>query len=304
MWPWRRKEASAPLPVTRAEWRGVPPIQRVVGAHPLVNPVQRFSSSLASWQSPAYLEPLGHSVGIGEPSGVIAGMATPRVVDRPRPEMPVLQRSLRRRVSTVDFPVEPELVLPVVAEPEVAVPLTTAPSVTPADAAPIRTVVAQRTREWQSRLEPAAPLTSPLPTTASTAPAPLEPLQSSGGELAVVAPSRRLGLGAPRVPSSPEVAQRSAEPSASIEAATPSAALDEAPTEPESAPLPDEVETSVLPEPGFPAQLPVSRFEDRPAPTVSQAEAPLTGEAPAPRPQEAPAVTPAASPAPVKASLP
>ncbi|HKN51726.1 MAG TPA: hypothetical protein VJX66_04450, partial [Amycolatopsis sp.] len=75
--------------MTRAEWRGVPPIQRVVGAHPLVNPVPRFSSSLTSWQSPAYLEPLGHSVGIGEPSGVITGLATPRVVDQPRPDMPV-----------------------------------------------------------------------------------------------------------------------------------------------------------------------------------------------------------------------
>ena len=50
MW-WSRKEASpapvepapAALPVTRAEWRSVPPIQRVLAEHPLVNPVQRFS---------------------------------------------------------------------------------------------------------------------------------------------------------------------------------------------------------------------------------------------------------------------
>ncbi|WP_394361860.1 hypothetical protein [Amycolatopsis sp. SB7-3] len=102
MWTWRRKEpgpppeaaAPAPLPVTRAEWRGLPPIQRVVAEHPLINPVQRFSASLTSWRSPAYLEPLGHRVGPAEPSGVIDGLAR---APRTPPDMPVVQRSARKR---------------------------------------------------------------------------------------------------------------------------------------------------------------------------------------------------------------
>ncbi|MGW5706340.1 hypothetical protein [Amycolatopsis japonica] len=102
MWTWRRKEpgpppeaaAPAPLPVTRAEWRSLPPIQRVVAEHPLINPVQRFSASLTSWRSPAYLEPLGHRVGPAEPSGVIDGLAR---APRTPPDMPVVQRSARKR---------------------------------------------------------------------------------------------------------------------------------------------------------------------------------------------------------------
>ncbi|WP_158073267.1 hypothetical protein [Amycolatopsis sp. CB00013] len=102
MWTWRRKEPGsppeaatpAPLPVTRAEWRSLPPIQRVVAEHPLINPVQRFSASLTSWRSPAYLEPLGHRVGPAEPSGVIDGLARAPMAP---PDMPVVQRSARKR---------------------------------------------------------------------------------------------------------------------------------------------------------------------------------------------------------------
>ncbi|MFE5569037.1 hypothetical protein ACFQ68_28910 [Amycolatopsis japonica] len=102
MWTWRRKEPGsppeaatpAPLPVTRAEWRSLPPIQRVVAEHPLINPVQRFSASLTSWRSPAYLEPLGHRVGPAEPSGVIDGLARAPMTP---PDMPVVQRSARKR---------------------------------------------------------------------------------------------------------------------------------------------------------------------------------------------------------------
>ncbi|MFE6612907.1 hypothetical protein [Amycolatopsis sp. NPDC057786] len=102
MWTWRRKPLSEPqspvtLPVTRAEWRSLPPIQRVVAEHPLINPVQRFSSSLTSWRSPAYLEPLGHRVGPAEPAGVIGGLAHPRTAEPRVPDMPVVQRSARKR---------------------------------------------------------------------------------------------------------------------------------------------------------------------------------------------------------------
>lgn len=106
MWTWRRKEPSSPsepatapatLPVTRAEWRSLPPIQRAVAEHPLINPVQRFSSSLTSWQSPAYLEPLGHRVGPDEPAGVIGDLARPRTAETRVPDMPVVQRAARKR---------------------------------------------------------------------------------------------------------------------------------------------------------------------------------------------------------------
>ncbi|HEY2792983.1 MAG TPA: hypothetical protein VGJ28_11525, partial [Micromonosporaceae bacterium] len=44
---------------------------------PLVNPVQRFSGSLAAWQDPSFLAPLAHVVHADEPSGTIPQLATP-----------------------------------------------------------------------------------------------------------------------------------------------------------------------------------------------------------------------------------
>ncbi|ATE56444.1 hypothetical protein CNX65_26830 [Actinosynnema pretiosum] len=55
----------------RGEWRGLPPIQRALPEHPLVNPVSSFTGGLTSWRSPAFLAPLGHFVAESEPSGVI-----------------------------------------------------------------------------------------------------------------------------------------------------------------------------------------------------------------------------------------
>ncbi|SDU26799.1 hypothetical protein [Amycolatopsis keratiniphila] len=133
MWTWRRKEPGTPpegpspatLPVTRAEWRSLPPIQRVVAGHPLINPVQRFSSSLASWRSPAYLEPLGHLVGPAEPSGVIDGLARAPV---PPPDMPVVHRSARKRGvlsrlwgTSVQRAAEPDTPVSVITEPDAPV---------------------------------------------------------------------------------------------------------------------------------------------------------------------------------------
>ena len=95
MWPWRRRETPGPaaeparLPVSRGEWRGLPPIRRTVGEHPLINPVQRFAGSLSAWQNPSFLAPLGHQVGPAEPAGVIADLARPVGV----PDLPVVTRS-------------------------------------------------------------------------------------------------------------------------------------------------------------------------------------------------------------------
>jgi hypothetical protein len=107
MWPWRRKPASAPeaaarLPVSRAEWRTLPPIQRVLPDHPLVNPVQRFTDSLTSWQNPSYLRPLGHNVGPAEPSGTADLAVGVSAVDMPLAIPP-------RRLRPVATPVESTL---------------------------------------------------------------------------------------------------------------------------------------------------------------------------------------------------
>src|SRR6185369_10447487 len=145
MW-FRRKEAGPPptataapspepaaLPVTRGEWRSVTPIQRVLAEHPLVNPVQRFSSALTSWQSPGYLEPLGHSVGPSEPAGVIGDLV--------RPAMPVVTAAPApvQRFAAPAGDSDLPLVLPVVAAREAVPPLTSAGS---ADTPPVRTLQA------------------------------------------------------------------------------------------------------------------------------------------------------------------
>src|SRR5690242_10338642 len=204
MW-WTRKESPpAAPPVARAEWRGVPPIRRVLAEHPLVNPVQRFSASLTSWQSPAYLEPLGHQVGPDEPAGVIGDLARPRTLETPTPAMPVVQRATRKRSglsrlwggATVQREVLPEavpepvfapeptpepppLVLPAVAAREDVRPLTSAQTVVP----PVRTV--------QAIVEP-----SPVDTPVAPVPAPALPVVQRGEQ----ATPRRLGLGAPISP--------------------------------------------------------------------------------------------------------
>jgi hypothetical protein len=94
MWPFNRRrsdaprEESAPAPYApgRAEWRQLPPLQRVVGDQWLVNPPDSLSSRLASWQDPTYLAPLGHAVIPQGPSGAIepAPAPAPAVPTEPR----------------------------------------------------------------------------------------------------------------------------------------------------------------------------------------------------------------------------
>ncbi|WP_412542701.1 hypothetical protein R8Z50_09490 [Longispora sp. K20-0274] len=102
MWPFKRA-ASADAPssaertsgaargpeVARAPvgaWRDLPPLQRVLGDHPVTNPTERFSAGLASWQDPTFLAPLRHAVGPAEPSGVVEAAPTP--APTPAPEEP------------------------------------------------------------------------------------------------------------------------------------------------------------------------------------------------------------------------
>ncbi|MEV3938377.1 hypothetical protein AB0K52_20670 [Glycomyces sp. NPDC049804] len=115
MWPFNRRRAeessreSAPAPYApaRAEWRQLPPLQRMVGDQWLVNPPDSLSSRLASWQDPTYLAPLGHAVMPEGPSGAIepapAAPPEPRRIDLQRSgvrtELPTPVRSLQRTAS-------------------------------------------------------------------------------------------------------------------------------------------------------------------------------------------------------------
>ena len=64
-------------PVQRAEWRDVPPLRPVVTAiSPLAAPGS-FARTLASWQNPSFLQPLGHAVDPAGPAGLINGLAVP-----------------------------------------------------------------------------------------------------------------------------------------------------------------------------------------------------------------------------------
>jgi hypothetical protein len=187
--------------VTRAEWRSVAPIQRVLAEHPLVNPVQRFSSTLASWQSPGYLEPLGHRVGPAEPAGFIGDLV--------RPAMPVLPQAaghqdgparpgapVQRVAAPAEEPGDLPLVLPVVAGREVVPPLMSAGgAVTP----PVRTLQAIASPVDTPAAE-VRPVAAPEP--AAPEPVAAEPARP---ELPLVqrteqAVPRRLGLGAPMLP--------------------------------------------------------------------------------------------------------
>src|SRR2546426_2105632 len=87
MWPFRRKaEASpaadgpqpAPGPVRRRDWVGRPPIQRLIGEHPLTAPSDRFSDDLATHHDPSISTgTMGHQVSAEAPAGIVLALARP-----------------------------------------------------------------------------------------------------------------------------------------------------------------------------------------------------------------------------------
>src|ERR1700716_2333082 len=86
MWPFRQKvEAPAadgphpvPAPVIRRDWAGLPPIQRLVGAHPLTAPSDQFSDDLATHQDPSVTtDMMGHQVSADAPPGLVLALARP-----------------------------------------------------------------------------------------------------------------------------------------------------------------------------------------------------------------------------------
>jgi hypothetical protein len=135
MWPWGRKSelahAPATLPVSRAEWRTLPPIQRITLEHPVVNPVQRFSDSLASWQNPSYLQPLGHRIGAAEPAGV-ADLAAPVTAQRSAVATPLARPPRRGTWSRLWGAVAQRSARP----SELESPVATATSLPPSDETP------------------------------------------------------------------------------------------------------------------------------------------------------------------------
>ncbi|MFD5247102.1 hypothetical protein ACFWIW_21330 [Amycolatopsis sp. NPDC058340] len=319
MWTWRRKEPGSPpeapspavLPVTRAEWRSLPPIQRVVAEHPLINPVRSFSSSLTSWQSPAYLEPLGHRVGPAEPSGVIDGLA--RTAETPVPDMPVVQRAARKRgvlsrlwgtsvqraaepetpASGTDAPVSsaetvqplPEepafepaavLVLPAVAaasrEPDrPSMPLTSAGPAMVPARPPVRTVQAIRPET------PSAPLRTPEPVVEQSRldPGPIatepDPIVAETDPIAAETVPVQTPDPLPAAPSASDVV-----PPRPVEAPRPALPVVQRTEQVEAVPRRLGLGAPILPDPG-PAGTPVP-----PVPVVendvAEADAPLAGD--------------------------
>ena len=110
MWPFQRKvEAPAaegprpvPAPVIRRDWAGLPPIQRIVGAHPLTAPSDQFSDDLATHQDPSVTtDTMGHQVSADAPPGLVLALARPTTRSDgpamiPRPRM---QRSVAGAVT-------------------------------------------------------------------------------------------------------------------------------------------------------------------------------------------------------------
>src|SRR3982074_3883464 len=86
MWPFKQKvEAPAaegpkpvPAPVIRRDWVGLPPIQRIVGAHPLTAPSDRFRDDLGTHQNPTVSsDTMGHQVSAEAPPGLVLALARP-----------------------------------------------------------------------------------------------------------------------------------------------------------------------------------------------------------------------------------
>ncbi|TMF86724.1 MAG: hypothetical protein E6I07_08165 [Chloroflexi bacterium] len=220
MWPFRRKAETAPLaaagrqpvpaPVIRRDWLGLPPIQRLIGEHPLTAPSERFSDDLATHHDPSLsADTMGHQVSAEAPAGIVLTLARPStrsdgpaMIPRPRVQRRVDGAvtesgewdgdeavSVETRPSPLPASV-PTVVareLPVVAPEPVAQRLVSLPP----DAAPIPVA----TTPMRSR-----PISTPL----ALSPSINEPSEPPPPPRLTLGQSRRMGLGAPikRLPES------------------------------------------------------------------------------------------------------
>lgn len=181
MWPFKKRKDPPPQEVWQVApqaWRDVPPLRRVIADPPVVNPVQRFSDTLAAWQDPTFLAPLGHRLTPEEPAGVVHDLVTPTIPSAP--DMPV------RSLPVAPQPLQRSAVMPAT---QPTVPETPAAPDTPAEGVPDVEATAD---------EPSMPLTLPEP-----------PSETPATQAAVDAPT----LGPPpSTVDSPEPVSRLVEP--------------------------------------------------------------------------------------------
>ena len=217
MWPFQRKtEAPAdsgprpvPAPVMRRDWTGLPPIQRLIGEHPLTAPSDRFSDDLATHHDPSVSsEPMGHQVSADAPAGIVLALARP-TMRNDGPAMISRPRVQRRAQSAVEESGE--------WDGDEAAPPATRPSPLPAVTPPTvaRELPAVAPAPVMQRLTALPPDVEPLPVKGTARRPRMEPsldfpaMSRVEALDAPVAPprrtlgqARRLGLGAPinRVP--------------------------------------------------------------------------------------------------------
>jgi hypothetical protein len=217
VWPFQRKTEApadsgsrpAPAPVIRRDWTGLPPIQRLIGQHPLTAPSDRFSDDLATHHDPSVsTEPMGHQVSAEAPAGIVLALARPTtrndgpaMISRPRVQRRVQSATEESGEWDGDGAASPAMrpsPLPAGTAPAAAREL---PVVTPAP-------VGQRLTTLSPEVEPVPVESAPR---RSRIEQPLDPSAASRAELSdapVAAPrltlgqARRLGLGPPisRVP--------------------------------------------------------------------------------------------------------
>ena len=223
MWPFRRKAEAAraggpqpvPAPVIRRDWVGLRPIQRLIGAHPLTAPSDRFSDDLATHHDPSVSsDTMGHQVSAEAPAGLVLALARP-TTRSDGPAMIPRPRVQRRETGAVAESGE--------WDGDAAAPDTTRPTPVPASAPAVAArelpVVTQEAPLQRLTALPAdaEPMPAPPRARAITTPFAIsrqsdDPADLSGSPAPRLSlgQSRRLGLGAPIKQVSDRTAQRSA----------------------------------------------------------------------------------------------
>src|SRR5438067_3305921 len=208
MWPFRRKAEASPAaggpqpvpgPVIRRDWLGLPPIQRLIGEHPLTAPSERFSDDLATHHDPSVSAgTMGHQVSAEAPAGIVLALVRPftrsdgpAMIPRPRVQRRVdgavaesgewdgdqaASDEARPSPLPASVPAVAAHELPVVAPEPVAQRLVSLPP----DAAPIPVPPAPNRPR---------PIATPLATN--------EPFEQPPAPHLTLGQSRRLGLGPP-----------------------------------------------------------------------------------------------------------
>src|SRR4029077_17331473 len=218
MWPFKQKvEAPAaegpkpvPAPVIRRDWVGLPPIQRMVGTHPLTAPSDRFRDDLVTHQDPSVSsDTMGHQVSAEAPPGLVLALARPTtrsdgpaMIPRPR-----VQRSVASAVAQSGEwdgdEAASELTRPTPLPTSAHTVATRELSVVAAEPA-VQRLVSLPPDADPTPLPPVAQRSSAVPTPFTISASGDEPAEMPSAPLQrlTLGQSRRMGLGAPikRVP--------------------------------------------------------------------------------------------------------